>query len=106
MRQRCDESAWNCGTIVDLRSKFNMPTAAYDQFTVIIVVNVADRVIGLVVDAVSDVLDISPDRVEGPPNLGETNTSFILGLAKTEDQIVTLLDIEQLLADQRTTLAI
>lgn len=92
--------------IVDLRSKFNMPSAEYDQFTVIIVVNVSGRVMGLVVDAVSDVLDISPDAIEGPPNLGEADTSFIMGLAKAEDQIVTLLDIEQLLADQRVNLTI
>ncbi len=92
--------------IVDLRSKFNMPSAEYDQFTVIIVVNVSGRVMGLVVDAVSDVLDISPDAIEGPPNLGEADTSFIMGLAKAEDQIVTLLNIEQLLADQRVNLAL
>ena len=92
--------------IVDLRRKFNMPAAEYDQFTVIIVVNVSGRVMGLVVDAVSDVLDISPDAIEGPPNLGEVDTSFIMGLAKSEEQIVTLLDIEQLLADQRVNLPI
>lgn len=92
--------------IVDLRSKFNMPSAEYDQFTVIIVVNVCGRVMGLVVDAVSDVLDISPDSIEGPPNLGDADTSFIMGLAKADDQIVTLLNIEQLLADQRVNLAI
>lgn len=86
--------------IVDLRSKFNMPFAEYDQFTVIIVVNVGGRVLGLIVDAVSDVLDIGPDAIENPPNFGGTDASFILGLAKTGEQIVTLLDIEQLLADQ------
>ncbi len=92
--------------IVDLRKKFNMPSADYDQFTVIIVVNVSGRIMGLVVDAVSDVLDISPASIEGPPNLGEVDTSFILGLAKSDEQIVTLLNIEQLLADQRVNLAI
>ncbi len=92
--------------IVDLRKKFNMPSAEYDQFTVIIVVNVSGRVMGLVVDAVSDVLDISPDAIEGPPNLGEVDTSFIMGLAKSDEQIVTLLNIEQLLADQRVNLVI
>lgn len=92
--------------IVDLRKKFNMPSAEYDQFTVIIVVNVSGRVMGLVVDAVSDVLDIRPDAIEGPPNLGEVDTSFIMGLAKSDEQIVTLLNIEQLLADQRVNLAV
>lgn len=92
--------------IVDLRSKFSMPFAEYDQFTVIIVVNVGGRVMGLIVDAVSDVLDINSEAIENPPNLGNADTSFIMGLAKSGDQIVTLLDIEQLLADQSTNLSI
>ncbi len=92
--------------IVDLRSKFSMPFAEYDQFTVIIVVNVGGRVMGLVVDAVSDVLDINPDAIENPPNLGDADTSFIMGLAKSGDQIVTLLDIEHLLADQSTPISL
>lgn len=92
--------------IVDLRSKFSMPFAEYDQFTVIIVVNVGGRVMGLIVDAVSDVLDISPDAIENAPNMGGADTSFIMGLAKSGDQIVTLLDIEQLLADQSASLSV
>lgn len=92
--------------IVDLRSKFNMPVAEYDQFTVIIVVNVGGRIMGLIVDAVSDVLDIGPEAIENAPNLGDADTSFIMGLAKSGDQIVTLLDIEQLLADQSSHMSI
>jgi purine-binding chemotaxis protein CheW len=92
--------------IVDLRSKFSMPFAEYDQFTVIIVVNVGGRVMGLVVDAVSDVLDINQDAIENPPNMGGADTSFIMGLAKSGDQIVTLLNIEQLLADQSASLSV
>ncbi len=93
------------GTVVpvlDLRSKFNMPCIEYDQFTVIVVVNMGGRIMGLVVDAVSDVLDISNENIEAPPNLGDSSTSFIMGLAKSGDQIVTLLDIGQLLAEQGT----
>ncbi len=92
--------------IVDLRNKFSMPFAEYDQFTVIIVVNVGGRVMGLVVDAVSDVLDINSDEIENPPNFGGADTSFIMGLAKSGEQIVTLLDIEQLLADQSVSLSV
>lgn len=86
--------------VVDLRSKFNMPPAEFSQFTVIIVVNVGVKIVGLVVDAVSDVLNIDPNAIEDTPNLGAIDTSFITGLAKAGDTLVTLLDIEQLLLEQ------
>jgi purine-binding chemotaxis protein CheW len=88
--------------IVDLRRKFNMPYSEYNQFTVIIVVNVGARIMGLVVDAVSDVLNVGDEAIEGAPDLGSIDTSFIKGLAKSNDRLVTLLDIEQLLSDQNS----
>lgn len=85
--------------VVDLRMKFGMPTTTYDKFTVIIVVTVASRVIGLVVDAVSDVLDVLPDSVELPPDLGPgTDISHLTGLAKAGEQLVMLLDIERVVS--------
>lgn len=86
--------------VVDLRKKFSMPHAEYNQFTVIIVVNVGTKIIGLVVDSVSDVLNVGADSIEGAPDLGSIDTSFIKGLAKSSDRLVTLLDIEQLLGNQ------
>ena len=86
--------------VVDLRNKFRMPAAEYNQFTVIIVVNVGTKIMGLVVDAVSDVLNVGKDSVESAPDLGAIDTSFIKGLAKSEDRLVTLLNIEELLSDQ------
>lgn len=86
--------------IVDLRIKFDMETTEYNQFTVIIVVNVGSRIMGLVVDAVSDVLNVDPTEIESAPDLGSIDTSFINGLAKSADRLVTLLNIEQLLAEQ------
>ena len=91
--------------IVDLRRKFNMPFSEYNQFTVIIVVNVGVKIMGLVVDAVSDVLNVGDDAIEGAPDLGSIDTSFIKGLAKSNDRLVTLLDIEQLLSDQNSVAA-
>ncbi len=91
--------------VVDLRSKFNMPVTEYSQFTVIIVVNLGAKIMGLVVDAVSDVLNIEPDAIEATPNLGAIDTSFITGLAKSGDRLVTLLNIEQLLFDQNQFVA-
>ncbi len=86
--------------VIDLRLRFNMPPAEYNQFTVIIVVNVGLRIVGLVVDAVSDVLNVGEDSFEGPPDLGAIDTSFIKGLAKSGDRLVSLLDIEVLLNDR------
>lgn len=86
--------------IVDLRKKFNMPTAEYNQFTVIIVVNVGPKIMGLVVDAVSDVLNVGEESIEKTPDLGSIDTSFITGLAKSGDRLVALLNIEYLLGDQ------
>lgn len=84
--------------IVDLRCKFNMPEAEYTQFTVIIVVNVGTKILGLVVDAVSDVLNVGDEDVDATPCLGGgVDTSFIKGMAKAGDQLITLLEIEQLL---------
>ena len=85
--------------VVDLRRKFNMPVSEPNQFTVIIVVNVGAKVMGLVVDTVSDVLDISADAIEPPPDLGASDGSFLTGLAKSGDRLVALLNVEQLLCD-------
>lgn len=86
--------------IVDLRIQFNMPIAEYSQFTVIIVVNIGTKIMGLIVDAVSDVLNIEPDAIEDTPSFGAIDTSFITGLAKSGDRLVTLLNIERLLIEQ------
>ncbi len=85
--------------IIDLRKKLNMSIAEINQFTVIIVVNVGEKIMGLVVDAVSDVLNVGDADIEGAPKLGGIDTSFIKGLAKSADRLVTLLDIEVLLSD-------
>jgi purine-binding chemotaxis protein CheW len=90
--------------IIDLRKKLNMLTADYNQFTVIVVVNVGTKIMGLVVDAVSDVLNVSAQDIEGAPKLAGVDTTFIKGLAKSGDRLVTLLDIEVLLSDQATAI--
>ena len=83
--------------IVDLREKFNLPTTDYTDFTVIIVVTIGDKVVGLVVDAVKDVLNISEDDCEPAPDLaGELDSSFISALAKQKERLVTILNIDRL----------
>lgn len=94
------------GTVVpvfDLRLKFGMDAREFDRFTVIVVVNVDTRVVGLVVDGVSDVLDFSADAVEPAPDLGASvDTSLIQGIARNQDRLITLLDIDPIVgADSR-----
>jgi purine-binding chemotaxis protein CheW len=85
--------------IVELRTKFGMPTIDYTAFTVIIVVVVRDKVMGLVVDSVSDVLNIDKKDIQPPPQFGaKVDVSFLNGIGKSGDKLVTLLDMDRLLA--------
>lgn len=87
--------------IIDLRVKFSMDAGEYSKFTVIIVVNVGEKVMGLVVDAVSDVLDIAASEIRMPPDLGaRVDTRFISGMANIGERMTVLLDIERLLSDE------
>lgn len=90
--------------IVDLRVKFGLPEAEYNQFTVIIVVTVGKKIVGLVVDAVSDVLNIIQNEIEPAPDLGGMDTSFMTGMAKASDKLITLLNIDRLLGQEEPTL--
>lgn len=86
------------GTVVpvlDLRMKFALAKAEYNQFTVIIVVNVGSKVTGLVVDAVSDVLDVPANDIDPAPEMGGADVSFLRGLAKSGDRLIALLDIDK-----------
>lgn len=86
--------------IVELRTKFGMPTIDYTAFTVIIVVVVQDKVMGLVVDAVSDVLDIERNDIQSAPDFGsKVDVTFLHGVGKSGDKLVSLLDIDRLLMD-------
>ena len=86
--------------VVDLRSKFSMETVEYNKFTVIIVVTVGAKVTGLVVDAVSDVLDVPPAEMRISPDLGTgVDTRFIRGMATIGDRMTVLLDIDRLLSE-------
>ncbi|MGE0758984.1 MAG: chemotaxis protein CheW, partial [Pirellulaceae bacterium] len=83
--------------VVDLRSRFALEEKDYDRFTVIIVVNVGTRVVGLVVDTVSDVLDIPAGSIAEPPELaGSVDSSCITGMGKLDERMVMLLDVSRL----------
>ena len=87
--------------VIDLRVRFSLDTAGFDSATVIIVVHVAgprgERVVGIVVDAVSDVYSISADSIQPPPDvMGSIDHMFVTGLARLDDKLVIILDIERL----------
>lgn len=85
--------------IVDLRKKFGLPQVAADQFTVIVVVQVREQVIGFIVDAVRDVLDVAGGDIQPAPDLhGQLDTRWLSGLAQTGEKLVILLDIAKVLA--------
>jgi purine-binding chemotaxis protein CheW len=93
--------------IVELRTTFGMPTIEYTMFTVIVVVVVRDRIMGLVVDSVSDVLNISKKDIQAPPEFGtKVDVSVLSGIGKSGDKLVSLLDIDRLLIDSAITEAV
>ncbi len=90
-------------SVVDLRLKFNMESTEQTDETCIIVVEIAkgerSTNIGIIVDKVEEVLDIAAANIEDAPAFGGVvNTEFILGLAKVEDSVKILLDIDKVLA--------
>ena len=86
--------------IVELRTKFGMPTIDYTMFTVIVVVVVQDRIMGLVVDSVSDVLNIDTKDIQPPPQFGaKVDVTVLTGIGKSGDKLVALLNIDRLLTE-------
>lgn len=85
--------------VLDLRIKFRLPQANYDEFTVVIILNVAGRVVGVVVDAVSDVLTLAIESIRATPEFASAtfDTKYITGLATVDDRMLILLDIERLM---------
>lgn len=91
--------------VVDLRLKFGFPETPYTQTTCIVVVQVAQEgenvQIGLIVDGVSEVLNLNSSEIEDPPDFGEgTETPFVLGIAKWKNTVKILLKIEDVLTLQ------
>lgn len=81
--------------IVDLRIKFGLQDVRYDEFTVVVILNVAQRVVGIVVDAVSDVIAVEHDAVRPAPEFGgHLDTDYLDGLATVDDRMVIIVNIE------------
>ncbi len=91
--------------IVDLRMKFRLPNARYDDFTVVIILNVAARVIGVVVDGVSDVMTLAPAQIKAIPDFGAgVDTEYILGMGTVDERMIILVDIERLMTSREMQL--
>ncbi|GAB6195540.1 chemotaxis protein CheW [Lysobacter xanthus] len=87
--------------VVDMRLKFRLSQATYDETTVMIVLSVAGRTIGIVVDGVSDVLRLEPAQVRPVPDLGSAiDRKFLTGLGVVEERMLILLDIERLMTSE------
>lgn len=85
--------------VVDMRIKFHLTNVDYNQFTVVIVLNVCGRVIGMVVDGVSDVIELSPQQIHTTPELGSNlDTQYIIGLGTVDERMIILVDIERLMS--------
>jgi purine-binding chemotaxis protein CheW len=85
--------------IVDMRIKFNLGEPTYDQFTVVIILNIAGRVVGMVVDSVSDVITLNPGDIKPAPEMGTAfNTDYLVGLGTLEERMLILIDIDKLMS--------
>lgn len=85
--------------IVDMRIKFKLGEPSYDQFTVVIVLNLGRRVIGMVVDSVSDVITLAPEQIKPAPQMGSVlDTEYLVGLGALDDRMLILVDLEKLMS--------
>lgn len=85
--------------VVDMRIKFNLGTADYNEFTVMIILNIARRVVGMVVDGVSDVMTLDESQILPAPEFGGSfDTRYITGLGTHDERMVILVDIEKLMS--------
>ena len=86
--------------IVDMRIKFNLGRAEYDQFTVVIILNVSGRVVGMVVDGVSDVIQLTAEAIRPAPEFSAAtfDTRYITGLGTIDERMLILVDIEKLMS--------
>lgn len=85
--------------VIDLRVKFNFAKAEFNETTVVIILTVATRVVGVVVDAVSDVITLANSQIKPAPSLGsDANTSHIIGFGTLDERMRILMDVEKLMA--------
>ena len=91
--------------IVDLRLKFDVGEATYTELTIVIMLHIGERIVGIVVDAVSDVINIGTDEVKPPPPFGVAfDSQYLHGLVPMNEQMIILLNIEALISSKELCL--
>jgi purine-binding chemotaxis protein CheW len=84
--------------IVDMRIKFNLGTPSYDEFTIVIVLNLGGKVVGMVVDSVSDVTTLMPQQIRPAPAMGGVfEGDYLIGLGTLDERMLILVDIDKLM---------
>jgi purine-binding chemotaxis protein CheW len=85
--------------IIDMRIKFKLGEPTYDQFTVVIVLNIGGRVVGMVVDSVSDVITLTAEQIKPAPEMGSVlDADYLIGLGTLEERMLILVDIDRLMS--------
>lgn len=92
--------------IVDLRRKFGLEPIEYSQFTAIVVVVVQGRVMGVIVDSVSEVVSIPTADIQPAPDFGSVSASTLRGMARLDEKLIILLDIDVVLLGEPAPLAL
>lgn len=91
--------------IVDMRIKFSLPSVEYNHETVVVILNIESRVVGVVVDGVSDVLVLQPSQLSAAPSFGAAFSSeYLTGIGTVDDRMLILVDIEKLMASEEMQL--
>ncbi|MBV8665498.1 MAG: chemotaxis protein CheW [Burkholderiaceae bacterium] len=86
--------------IVDMRIKLNVGEPSYDQFTVVIVLSLNGKQVGMVVDSVADVIRLEPEQIKPAPTLGNAvDTDYLTGIATVNERMIILMEIEKLVAE-------
>ncbi|MBS3910189.1 MAG: purine-binding chemotaxis protein CheW [Actinobacteria bacterium] len=92
--------------VVDLRLKLNMKPREYDNFTVILIMEVRERVVGIIVDAVSDVVNLSPEDIQQTPDFSSgIRVDFIKGMGRKDEELIIILDIDRVLSSNELQLS-
>jgi purine-binding chemotaxis protein CheW len=85
--------------IIDMRIKFKLGDPTYDQFTVVIVLNIGGRVVGMVVDSVSDVITLTAEQIKPAPEMGSVlDADYLIGLGTLDGRMLILVDIDRLMS--------
>ncbi len=85
--------------VIDMRIRFQLGEPTYDQFTVVVILNIGARVVGMVVDSVSDVTTLTREQIKPAPEMGSTfEAGHLIGLGTLESRMLILIDIEKMMS--------